>query len=100
MILFNEFSNKSREKQLKERENELNNRRKELEELKTLIMEKDKEIEKLKASVSESAIEEDTRKILQILDDLLEKLPEEIVDKFAKSNDYLLYEKVLDTYKI
>jgi hypothetical protein len=85
---------------LKERENELDNRRKELEELKTMIMEKDKEIEKLKANVSESAIEEDTRKILQILDDLLEKLPEEIVDKFAKSNDYLLYEKVLDAYKI
>lgn len=93
-------NNQELDNTLKERENELDNRRKELEELKTMMMEKDKEIEKLKASVSESAIEEDTRKILKILDDLLEKLPEEIVDRFAKSNDYLLYEKVLDAYKI
>jgi hypothetical protein len=88
------------ENALIEKENELNNRKKELDELKTMISEKDKEIEILKASAAESAVEEDTRKILKILDDLLEKLPEEIVDKFAKSNDYLLYEKVLDAYKI
>jgi hypothetical protein len=88
------------ENDLKYKENELVERQKELEGLKSSLIEKDNEIEKLKSAASESLINEDTRNILKILDDLLEKLPEEIVDKFAKSDDYLLYEKVLDAYKI
>jgi hypothetical protein len=75
------------------RENEVND-------LKDLLMEKDKTIEKLKAELKSSALEEDTQRILKILDNLLENLPEEIVDRFAKSDDYLLYERVLDYYKI
>jgi DNA repair exonuclease SbcCD ATPase subunit len=85
---------------LKEKENELHAREKELGELKGTVQEKDKEIEKLTSASSENSIDEDTRKLLKVLDDLLEKLPEEIVDKFAKSDDYLLYEKILDFYKI
>jgi DNA repair exonuclease SbcCD ATPase subunit len=91
---------KKLESQIKEREIEIATRETEVKELKDLLMEKDKEITKLKGDVKESSVEEDTKRILKILDDLLEKLPEEIVDKFAKSEDYLLYEKVLDLYKI
>ena len=71
-----------------------------LEELKTQILEKDKEIESLKEDGTEFNADEETRKILKILDDLLENLPDEVVDEFAKSNDYLLYEKVLEKYKL
>jgi hypothetical protein len=71
-----------------------------LEELKNQILEKDKEIESLKEDGTEFNVDEETRKILKILDDLLEKLPDEVVDEFAKSDDYLLYEKVLEKYKL
>jgi hypothetical protein len=73
---------------------------KQLEDLKTQIVEKDKEIESLKEDGTEFNVDEETRKILKILDDLLEKLPDEVVDEFAKSDDYLLYEKVLEKYKL
>jgi septal ring factor EnvC (AmiA/AmiB activator) len=88
------------EESLKGKEEDLKSREKELEEMKNTISHKDEEIKQLKGEITEPAMDEDTRKILKILDDLLENLPEEIVDKFAKSNDYLLYEKVLDAYKI
>jgi chromosome segregation ATPase len=91
---------KKLEGQLKERELEITTRENEVKELKGLLMEKDREIEKLKGSAKDSSLEDDTKRILKILDDLLEKLPEEVVDRFAKSDDYLLYEKVLDLYKI
>jgi predicted nucleic acid-binding Zn-ribbon protein len=71
-----------------------------LDELKNQILEKDKEIESLKEDGTEFNVDEETRKILKILDDLLENLPDEVVDEFAKSNDYLLYEKVLEKYKL
>lgn len=90
-----------------EMQNNLGKKEKELEtitgklqELSTIIIEKDKEIEKLKGSGSGFTVDEETRRMLKILDDLLEKLPEEIVDKFARSEDYLLYEKVLEKYKL
>jgi hypothetical protein len=73
---------------------------KQLGDLKSQILEKDKEIESLKEDGTEFNVDEETRKILKILDDLLENLPDEVVDVFAKSNDYLLYEKVLEKYKL
>ncbi|UCE39450.1 MAG: zinc ribbon domain-containing protein [Thermoplasmata archaeon] len=91
---------KNLENNLEEKEKELNTVASKLEELKAMIIEKDKEIEKLKEVGPGFNVDEETRKILKILDDLLELLPEEVVDKFAKSNDYLLYEKVLEKYKL
>jgi hypothetical protein len=88
------------EEDLKTKEDDLKLRQKELEDMKNTIAQKDEELNKLKGDKAEPAMDEDTRRILKILDDLLENLPEDIVDKFAKSNDYLLYEKVLDAYKI
>lgn len=91
---------KKMEDSLKEREEEMENLKNKLEELSTAIIEKDREIEKLKGGEPEFTMDEETRKLLKILDDLLEKLPEEVVDKFARSDDYLLYEKVLERFKI
>ncbi len=91
---------KKKEESLKEREGEIEELKNELKELNAVIIEKDKEIEKLKDSKPEFTVDEETRKILKILDDLLEKLPEEVVDKFAKSDGYFLYEKVLEKYKL
>ena len=88
------------EDDLKEREKEFENLKNELEKLNTVIIEKDREIEKLKGGEHEFTLDEETKKLLKILDDLLEKLPEEVVDKFAKSDDYLLYEKVLEKFKL
>jgi len=39
-------------------------------------------------------------KVLRILDDLLEDLPEAVIDKFAVSEDFKLYEKVFDRYGV
>ena len=88
------------EDDLKKREREIEELKSELKNQKAIIIEKDKEMESLKGGGSEFVIDEDTRKLLKILDDLLDKLPEEVVDKFANSNDYLLYEKVLEKFKI
>jgi DNA repair exonuclease SbcCD ATPase subunit len=88
------------EEDLKDQENELEVIKNEQDRLNAIIIEKDKEIESLKEGGSGFTVDEETKAMLKILDDLLEKLPEEVVDKFAKSDDYLLYEKVLDKYKI
>ena len=40
------------------------------------------------------------KKLLKILDDLLEKLPAEVINKFAKSKDFKFYEKLLEMYNI
>jgi len=41
---------------------------------------------------------EELARILAVMDNLLEKLPEETIDKFAKSGDFKLYEKIMDLY--
>ena len=42
----------------------------------------------------------DTRDLLRILDQLLGRLPPEVIDEFSKSREFKLYEKVLDDLKI
>jgi len=43
--------------------------------------------------------DEDVEKLIPIIDSLLEKLPDEVIDEFAKSEDFTLYEKVISKYK-
>ena len=43
--------------------------------------------------------DEDVEKLIPIIDSLLEKLPEEVIDEFAKSEGFSLYEKVILKYK-
>ncbi|MCJ2512211.1 MAG: hypothetical protein LN409_02515 [Candidatus Thermoplasmatota archaeon] len=44
--------------------------------------------------------EDEVRKLLRALDQLLGQLPESAIQKFTQSEDYRLYERVLDTLKI
>jgi len=43
-------------------------------------------------------VDNDIRKVLEITDNLLGKLPEEIIDEFVKSEDFKLYEKVINKF--
>ncbi len=45
-------------------------------------------------------VNKDVKKTLSIMDDLLGKLPEEEIEKFAKSKDFELYQKVLTKFEI
>lgn len=72
-----------------EREEELNRREREL------IM-KEKEL----GGKVEEKIDEEVKKLLKVLDELLGKLPKEVIDKFVKSEEYNLYEKVLERYGV
>jgi len=53
--------------------------------------------EVIKRSV-ESEKEKLTKQILQILDELLGKLPDEVIEEFARSKDFELYKKVMQMY--
>jgi len=45
-------------------------------------------------------LDEDIKKILLMTDNLLGNLPEEVIDEFVKSKDFVLYEKVINKYKV
>lgn len=62
-----------------------------------LIVEK---VEIQKKMSEASVVDEDLRKLLKVLDQMLGQLPEELIDKFSKSGEFALYERVLDKFKI
>ncbi len=65
------------------------------------IPEKDKEEhEEIKEKSEPTLLDEDIKKLLVITDDLLGKLPEEVIDEFSKSDDFKLYSKIFSKYKI
>ena len=66
------------------------------------VTEKDKEEvhEEIKEKSEPTLLDEDIKKLLVITDDLLGKLPEEVIDEFSKSDDFKLYSKVYSKYKI
>ncbi|HUS99930.1 MAG TPA: hypothetical protein VMY59_06385 [Candidatus Thermoplasmatota archaeon] len=45
-------------------------------------------------------LDSDIKKILQITDELLGELPEEIINRFMRSDEYDLYENIINKYKI
>lgn len=45
-------------------------------------------------------LDDDLKKVLLITDSLLGELPEDVIDRFAQSEDFELYERVLNKYKI
>ena len=49
-----------------------------------------------KSAVSEK--EKLTKEVLKILDELLGKLPDEVIEEFARSKDFDLYKKVMEMY--
>lgn len=47
-----------------------------------------------------NAVDEDLIKFLKVADDLLGKLPEHVINEFASSEDFALYQKIMEKYKI
>ena len=45
-------------------------------------------------------LDDEIKQLLNITDELLGKLPDEVIDEFAQSEDFKLYEKVMIKYKI
>jgi hypothetical protein len=45
-------------------------------------------------------LDEDIKKILLMTDTLLGELPEDVINRFAQSEDFELYEKIMNKYKI
>lgn len=48
----------------------------------------------------QGGMDQDVLKLLVITDDLLGKLPEDVISEFASSEDFKLYKKVMDRYNI
>jgi hypothetical protein len=49
---------------------------------------------------SRPLLDDDVRKLLAITDELLGKLPEHVIEEFASSDDFALYEKIMSKYHI
>ena len=55
----------------------------------------------LQIKMSEAtSVDDDLRKLLRVLDQMLGQLPEEAIDRFSRSGEFALYERMLDRYKI
>jgi len=52
----------------------------------------------LSALIEERPVDPEVRAVLKIIDDLLGKLPQDIIEKFSKTKDYELYYMVLERY--
>lgn len=99
----------AKQKKKEEREALIKTLEKEAEEKKQLKKkEKHMESEEVKADALSCPVEtkqkptfvdDDVIKVLLMTDDLLGNLPEKVIDKFAQSEDFKLYEKVLSKYK-
>ncbi len=57
------------------------------------------EINKDTTSKEKTLFDEDIKKVLLITDNLLEKLPEDVINEFIKSKDFELYERVINKIK-
>ena len=55
--------------------------------------------EAIKEETNQPSLDEEVGEALRIIDDLLEKLPEDTIDEFVQSDDFAVYEKVVSKYK-
>ncbi len=62
-----------------------------------LILEK---VELQKKTSEAMMFDEDLKKLLKVLDQMLGQLPEDIIERFSKSEDFALYERILDRFKV
>jgi len=53
-----------------------------------------------KPTQTSTDLDEDIKKVLLMTDSLLGELPEEVINKFAQSDDFGLYERVMNKYKL
>ena len=64
------------------------------------IMPEQKQVEEpVKTVQVDTSVLEDMQKLLPVLDKLLEQLPEEVIEEFAKSENFELYEKIMTKIK-
>jgi hypothetical protein len=54
----------------------------------------------VKALFNGCALDPDVKRILKVLDGLLEKLPEDEIEGFSKSREYEIYQRVLKRYGV
>ncbi|MBU1915183.1 MAG: hypothetical protein KJ563_08325 [Candidatus Thermoplasmatota archaeon] len=55
----------------------------------------------LQSKITEaSMLDEDMKKLLKVLDQMLGQLPEESIERFSKSDEFAVYERILDRFKI
>jgi len=45
-------------------------------------------------------VDDDLKRLLKILDQMLGQLPEDVIERFSKSDEFTLYERILDRFKI
>jgi uncharacterized coiled-coil protein SlyX len=67
------------------------------EEVKRVAEEKDR-LKEMNRTIAQSQM--NVKKVLKILDDLLERLPDEDIKKFVDSEEFKLYEKVLENFEL
>lgn len=79
-------------------ESELNTRITKLEEEVQRIAEEKDRLKEMNRTIAAS--QKNVKKVLKILDDLLERLPDEDIKKFADSEEFKLYEKVLENFEL
>ena len=70
-----------------------------LSQLELKLTEQQKALEEAEESPLDSEHRRDVSRILAVLDELLESLPEDMIDRFANSEEFKLYEKIMDIYK-
>jgi len=67
---------------------------------KDAIQEPEKSVKPISPNTSSSqALDEETKKVLRMADDLLEKLPEEVINSFVSSEDFKVYQKIVNKAK-
>jgi len=47
-----------------------------------------------------SMMDEDMKRLLKVLDEMLGQLPEDAIERFSKTDEFTVYERILDRYKI
>jgi DNA repair exonuclease SbcCD ATPase subunit len=55
----------------------------------------------LQTKISEaSMLDDDMKRLLKVLDEMLGQLPEDAIERFSKTDEFTVYERILDRYKI
>ena len=54
----------------------------------------------LAALIEEKPVDPEVKAVLRIMNELLGKLPEDVIEKFSKSADFELYHMVLERYGV
>jgi len=92
----------SLKRQLQNNRDEIKSSESELKAVKSELKKKQEQLSKLEKKIAKKTPKETTdpaaRNILQIMDDLLGKLPEPVIDEFAKSSEFENYEKIMSRY--